>query len=253
MLVASACVFDSERRATIDVNVAGASSYVFRGQTFTTEPVAQLDTGIHLPTKDGGVATVGAFGNLDLSDHTGAAWAAPDHGGEFTQLDVFGSYGRRVGALDLSGGLRHYSWPAGESFPNAVFPATTEAFARAGIDALGATAAVAAHYDVDETHALYLRGDLTRQFELAPAVHLEATAWLGWSDGDHGWWLYHTHASGFADLGAEVAVRWDCDDVTSVRLGVAGTTMLDDGYREWMSTHTDADVLWVTLGVGWHF
>ncbi|MFO1078633.1 MAG: hypothetical protein U1E73_12990 [Planctomycetota bacterium] len=253
MLVASACVFDSGRRATIDVNVAAASSYVFRGQTFTTEPVAQLDTGIHLPVRDGGTATVGAFGNLDLSDHVGDAWAARDHGGEFTQLDLLASYGRRIGDFDLSGGLRHYSWPAGEEFPNGRFPATTEAFARAGVDALGCTAAVAVHYDIDEVHGLYVQGELARQFGLGKSVFLEARAWLGWSDGDHGWWLYSTHAAGLADLGGEIAVRWDCDDVTAVRLGVLGSTILDSAYRDWFATGVDADVVWATIGVGWHF
>lgn len=62
LMLGSACVFDSERRPLVDVNVAAASSYVFRGQTFDERPVAQFDTSLQLPTKDGGRVLLSGFG-----------------------------------------------------------------------------------------------------------------------------------------------------------------------------------------------
>ncbi len=249
----SACVFESERRPLVDVNAAVASSYVFRGQTFTEHAVAQFDTLVQLPTKDGGSASVGAFGNLDLADSVGQAWADGGHAGEFTQLDVVAGYGRKFGDVDVGVGLRHYSWPNGETFRFAPFPSTTEAFARVGGELFGLGASLTAHYDIDEVTALYVRGELTRAVALGEGWFLDGTVGLGWSDADHSQWLYRTHTAAFADLGGSVGVRCELDDITSARLAVSGSTIVDTQLRDWFDGKIDADVLWVTASVGWAF
>jgi len=249
----SACVFESERRPQVDVNVAAASSYVFRGQTFNERPVAQFDTLLRLPTKDAGSVSVGAFGNLDLTDGVGDAWADGDHRGEFTQLDTFVGYDRKLGDVEVGAGLRHYSWPNGETFRFAPFPSTTEAFARVGGELAGLGVALTAHYDIDEVTSLYLRGELSRVLPLRPGLDLEALLWLGWSDADHSAWLYRTSTAAFADLGGSLALRLQLDDVTTARVQVSGSTIVDDGLRDWFAGKIDADVLWFTVGLGWAF
>ncbi len=253
MLVASACVFDSERRPLVDVNVAAASSYVFRGQTFTEEPVAQFDAQLQLPTKDGGTGTFGAFGNLDLTDDIGAAWASPDASGEFTQIDLVAGYGRSFGGVDVAAGLRYYDWPNGESFRFAPFPSTTEVFGRVGGVLLGLDTALTAHWDVDEVHSLYMRAEAGHTIGLGGELHLELRVWGGWSDADHSLWLYRTATDAFADVGASAGLRWDCDAVTTARLVVSGSTIVDDDLRDWFDTRVDPEVVWVTASVGWSF
>lgn len=253
LLLGAGCVFESERRPLVDVNAAVASSYVFRGQTFNERPVAQFDTLVQLPTKDGGSASVGAFGNMDLSDNVGDAWADGGHEGEFTQLDVLAGYGRKLGDVDLGVGVRHYSWANAETFRFAPFPSTTEVFARLGGEVLGLGASVTAHYDVDEVTSLYVRGELTRDVSLGAGWSLDGTLWLGWSDSDHSWWLYRTHEAAFADLGGSLGLRCELDDLTTARLAVSGSTIVDTQLRDWFDGKIDADVLWVTASIGWAF
>ncbi|MEZ6017091.1 MAG: hypothetical protein R3F49_18385 [Planctomycetota bacterium] len=253
LCVAPSCVFDSARRPLVDVDLTAASAYVFRGQTFTERPVGQLETLVQLGTRDGGAVSVGGFGNMDLAGSIGDAWAVAGHSGEFTQLDVWAGYARRVGDLDVALGLRHYSWPAGEGFRFAPFPATSEVFARVGGAALGCDASLTAHYDVDATRSLYVRGALERAFTLRRDLTLEAGLWLGWGDADHGEWLYRTRATGLTDAGAAVNLRLDLDDVTSARLGVAASTIVDSDLRDWFAPRIDPDVTWATAGVSWAF
>jgi hypothetical protein len=253
LFIAPGCVFDSERRPLVDVDVAAASAYVFRGQTFTEQPVAQVDTLLQLPAKGGGAVSVGGFGNLDLDDSIGDAWAAEGHRGEFTQMDLWLGYGRRFGAVDVALGVRYYSWPYGDDFRFAPFPSTSEVFARVGRDVLGFDTSLSVHHDFDEVHSLYARGQVARTFELRHDLHLESALWLGWSDAAHSEWLYRTRVDALADLGASLGLRLDLDAVTSARLGVAGSTILDSELRDWFEPRIDADVVWATASIGWAF
>jgi hypothetical protein len=253
MLAAAGCAFEKESRALVDVNAAAASAYVFRGQTFRDRPVVQLDALLQLPTKGSGTASLGFFGNMDLTDEVGSAWMSPGAAGEFTQLDVFASYGRRIGDVDVAAGLRSYTWPNGESFRFAPFPSTSEAFARVGGELLGLATGVTAHYDIDEVHSLYVRGDVNRTLPLGGSLHLELSVWLGWSDADHSFWLYRTHEAAFSDLGGSAALRIDCDEITAVRIAVSGSTILDTDLRDWFDGNIDPDIVWATVSVGWSF
>lgn len=253
LLLGSACIFASERRATVDVNLQASSSHVFRGQTMTARPVAQGESTVHLPTKDGGTGSLGAWGNMDLTDHVGDAWFDGGHAGEFTQCDVWAAYDRRLGPVDAAIGLRHYLWPGNERFPFQPFPSTSEVFVRVGGEALGLHPALTAHYDIDEVESLYLRADLTHSVELAKTVRLELQAWLGWSDEKHSQWLYRTAKSGFSDAGCSAGIAVDLDPVTSLHFAAATSSIVDSAMRDWCTDHTDADLVWFTAGVAWAF
>ena len=120
-------------------------------------------------------------------------------------------------------------------------------------DLAGLDAALSVHHDFDEVHGWYVRGELGREFELRRALALETALWLGWSDDEHSFWLYRTHTSSLADLGAHVGLRLDLDDVTSARLGVSGSSIVGQDLRDWFDPRIDADRIWATLGVGWAF
>jgi hypothetical protein len=249
--LSSACVFSSEGRPTVDVNLQAASEYVFRGQVMTERPVLQAETLVQAPTADGGTASVAAWGNLDLTDHVGEAWFDPGHGGEFTQTDFQAAYGRSFGEVDASLGIRYYGWPNNETFPFAPFPSTSELFLRVGSDLDGFRPAVIAHYDIDEVESLYVLAEVMRDVPFSKTVRLELRAALGWSDDRHSAWLYRTPGSAFSDLGASVVLVVDLDEITRLRVGAHGSTIVDDDLRSWFEANSDADTVWFTAGVGW--
>lgn len=253
LLLGSGCVFDSDRRVAVDLGARTASAFVFRGQTMTERAVAQTDTVLQLPTRDGGTGSVGMFGNLDLDDGVGDAWMDPDHAGEFTQIDLWAGWARDFGGVDVALGLRHYAWPNGESFRFAPFPSTSEVFASVGVDVLGLHPRLTMHRDIDEVDSAYVQGEVSHTVALATSAHLEMRTWLGWSDADHSRWLYRSAESAFADLGASLGVRVDLDPVTSLRVAVLGSTIVDSTLRDWFATRVDADVLWFTVGIAWAF
>jgi len=246
-------VFDSERRPLVDVQFAAASSYVFRGQTFTEKPVLQLDGLVQLPTDDGGRAQFGVFGNLDLRDDIGTAWASEGHARDFTQVDFVGGYARTFGTVEFAAGVRHYQWAFGDTFRFAPFPSTTELYAQAGVPLFGGQTGLELHQDVDEARSLYARLRHDHSVRLNDRWSLAAAAWLGWSSPNHGEWLYRTHEAGFADLGASLSLVRHLDELTTARVSLHGSTIVADDYRDWFQPRIDADVLWVTASIGWAF
>lgn len=253
VLSSSACIFQSERRPDVDVNVLAATSHVFRGQTMTNRPVVQAATAVHLATADGGTGSVGSWGNLDLTDETGRAWFDAGHAGEFTQIDLWASYARRFGGVDATVGLRYYDWPNGEQFPFTPFPSTSEAFAEIAGDVAGFRPSLTAHYDIDEVTSLYVLAALSRSFELSKSARLDVQAWLGWSDEDHSLWLYVTEEAAFADVGGRIGLGIELDPVTTLQFAVAGSTIVDSGLREWFDGRVDPEVVWGSVGVVWAF
>jgi hypothetical protein len=48
-------------------------------------------------------------------------------------------------------------------------------------------------------------------------------------------------------------LRWDCDEVTTARLAVAGSTIVDTELRDWFDGKIDPEIVWVTASVAWSF
>jgi hypothetical protein len=247
------CVFDAERRPTSDVGMRLASAHVFRGQTMTGNPVFQPSLATGLPDRGGGTTTLRAFGNLDLTDHTGPAWFDRGHTGEFTQIDLSVAHTRRLFGADATLGAVHYTWANNETFPFGAFPNTGEVFAQIAGEVGPTRPSLAVHRDVDAADGLYVRGELAVPVPLARNLRVTATAFMAWSDADHGVWLYRTDVAGLADAGLEVRLACDLDAVTSVHVTAAGSTVIDDSYREWFAPRVDADVAWFGVELQWRF
>jgi hypothetical protein len=230
-----------------------ASAHVFRGQTMTENAVFQPSIAVGLPSKLGGSTTFRAFGNLDLTDHAGQAWFDDGHAGEFTQIDLTASQTLRLGPADVTAGLIQYTWANNSTFPFVPFPNTGEVFVQVAAEWAGLRPAITLHRDIDEVEGLYARADLSHDLLLSRDVRLQIAAWLGWSDDEHGRWLYRTATSGLADAGLEARLCFDLDPVTSLQVTAAGSTIVDDAYRQWFRPRIDADVVWFGVDLAWRF
>ena len=102
--------------------------------------------------------------------------------------------------------------------------------------------------------SLYSDLEAVKAWPLGDRFDLEVRAFAAWSDAEHGRWLYRRRTAGLADAGAEVALRAALDEVTSARLSVTGSSILDATYRDWFDDNGVApDVVFATLGFVWAF
>lgn len=251
--VPCSCVFTSERRPQVDVKVEAASAFVFRGQVMTDRPVLQPETAVLLPHADGSGTRLRAWGNLDLTDHTGDAWFDPGHAGEFTQIDLSVAHARSFGPVDVTAGLTHYTWANGESFPFRPFESTAEVFASCAGEVTGLRPMLTVHYDIDEVESLYIRAEVAREFALAEALRLLVRGGIAWSDDDHSQWLYSRPVDAWSDADLRATLLWSADDVTTVYGGVHASTIVDDTLRDWFRPRIDPDNVWFHAGVAWAF
>lgn len=254
VLVAPGCVFQNEDQAILDVNGTFASAYVFRGQTMTEKAVFQPDARASIPTVIGGDANFGAFANVDLTDEVGRAWFDPGHGGEATEFDLIASHSRKLGPVVAEVGAQYYNWPNHAEFPFQPFDSTTELYGRASAEVLGVKPSVTAFYDIDEVPgAVYVRGEVAAELKVSRGWWLEPGVWLGWSDDEHSTWLYGSSQTGFSDCGARIQLAHDLTPMTTLRVGVHASTIVDEDMRAWFDGKIDPDVVWFTAGLGFAF
>ncbi len=99
MMMAVSSVYGAEASLSLDA----ASAYVFRGVTFNDGAV--LQPGLEVGGLGG--LTVGTWGNLDLDDYDGVV-----ADGQFSEVDLYGSYALPCTLLDLSVGYTEYLYPS---------------------------------------------------------------------------------------------------------------------------------------------
>ena len=106
LLVGAACGFaaaEEEAGVGVDLSLDVASSYMFRGVTFSDGLVVQ--PGLEV---SGLPITIGVWGNLDCDDYDDML-----DSGQFSEIDLYASYAIPVEVIDLSIGYTEYVYPSG--------------------------------------------------------------------------------------------------------------------------------------------
>jgi uncharacterized protein (TIGR02001 family) len=166
---------------TVTANAGAASTYVWRGLTFTNRPVAQGDLSLALPLA-GGTLSGGAFANAEAGAYAGAqhfSMNAHDAAG-ITEVDVWAEYGRALGPASLAAGVVAYRFPNANGFTDAFN--TTEVYARATwSSALSPTVSV--YQDVGKVNGTYAEASVTHPVALTRGLTLTLGALAGTSRG----------------------------------------------------------------------
>lgn len=166
---------------SVTAGAGAASTYVWRGLTFTNRPVAQGDASLAVPVA-GGTLSGGAFANLELGAYAGPqhfSMNGPDRAG-ITEVDVWAEYGRALGPASIAAGVIAYRFPNAHGFTDAFN--TTEVYARATLaSALSPTVTV--YQDVGKVNGTYAEASVTRPVAVADGLTLTFGALAGASRG----------------------------------------------------------------------
>ena len=165
-LAAMAAATPASAQVTVGWDVAGFSSYVWRGLTLSGKPVIQPDLYLTIPLGKASF-TAGGWSNIELSKgkagtiSEGGALASPD----LTEFDWWGEIGVPVGIATITGGATGYIYPNNAGFTKA--SNTIEVYGKVGL-ATVLNPKVSAYYDVDKVKGLYVEGSVSQGVPIGP-------------------------------------------------------------------------------------
>jgi hypothetical protein len=271
-LLVSGCIVPKDAKPSLGLGVLSSTEYNHRGMVENERGVVQGDVKAGVPLTFGGTFEARAWGNMDMTYETGDAWMPRGHAGEFTEVDLTGSYLRTVGPVDLSLGVTQYVLPNGSEYLNESRGTTTEVFASVGGDVLpesifGFYPLVTAHQDIDEADGVYVNGGIFKGFELMKELSLHLGASIGYSNEKHSIWTYGVKEDGFSDLRGTATLSYRLDEHTTIAVSVAAWTLIDTDIERWVNNRAivsdhgggnfrrgiNTDTVWGTAGVSWKF
>jgi len=199
-LVSAPAVRAAEATVGVDVN----SAYVFRGVTFNDGFVAQPYLEV-----SGLPIDIGVWGNLDIEDYDGAV-----DGGQFSEIDIYGSYTLPIEAVDASIGYTEYTYPQGAE-------ADREISLSLGLDTILAPS-LGIFYGLDGgiEENVYLEAGVGHDIAVSEDIGLSLGAVVGYldpKDGESGFHQYALSASlsyQFVSLGVTYYGQIDDDVLT---------------------------------------
>lgn len=245
-LAASCTSIRGTERATASTNLTVATQYWFRGVPQSEELVAQPDATILLPLKDGQSASITTWGNFQLSNDAGDAAFADRNGGDFTELDVTGTYTRKVGDATVSAGVISYN------FPNAVGVSTHEAFLGATWDGTCVSQTLTAYYDFDQADDFYLTYGLGHTWQLDEKFTGTLSGLLGYMGEDQAAFYFAEQDSGFSDASVTGMLNYAYDANTNVYAKATAITVPDSTLRDASEARDfKTSTVIFTVGIGW--
>lgn len=184
-LAALAVASPAAAQATIGLDAAVFSSYVWRGVTYTNKPVLQPDAYVTIPLGKASV-TAGGWANVDIGKYDDANNDISESGGtsgfNVAEFDWWGEIGIPAGPATLTGGVTGYIFPnknCGLCFTKA--SNTIEVYGKVALSG-PLNPKVSAYYDIDKVKGLYVEGGVTHGFPLGPKT-LNLGALVGWNNG----------------------------------------------------------------------
>ena len=194
--------------AALDAN----SAYVWRGLTFNDGFVLQPSMDV---SANGFAFNV--WGNFDVDDYDGAV-----DDGEFSEVDLTGSYAFKLGAVDASVGVIEYLFPAGAD-------STTELFAGLAYD-LGAGFSISTkfYYDVDQVSDFYLTAGMGYSYSVNDKTTLGLSGLVGYTGEDFAEFYAGGTDGGFFNYTLTASAKYMVTDAFGVGANINYTDSIDD-------------------------
>lgn len=192
----------------LDINTA----YVWRGLTFNDGFVLQPSLDV---AKNGFGLNV--WSNFDLDDYDGAV-----DSGEFSEVDLTGSYTHTFGPVDVSVGIIEYLFPSGAD-------STTEVFA--GLDAgvgAGFSVSCTLYYDFDQVDDFFIDAGISYSYSINEPTTLSLTGSVGYAGEDFAAFYAGGADGGFFNYALTASVNYAVTDAFGVGVNINYSDSLDD-------------------------
>jgi hypothetical protein len=180
LMAAVAVAQPASAQVTVGWDVAGFSSYVWRGVTLSGKPVIEPDLYFTVPVGKASL-TAGGWGNIELGKYDGGdiseggGVAGPD----LTEFDWWGEIGVPVGVATLTGGATGYIYPNDNGYTSDFN--TIEVYGKVALST-PLNPKLSAYYDVDKVKGLYVEGSVSHGIPLGSQT-LTLGALAGWTGG----------------------------------------------------------------------
>lgn len=203
-MMAVSAAYAADTSLSLDI----ASAYVFRGATFNDGLVAQPGLEVALPAG----FSVGVWGNLDIDDYNGTI-----NDGQFSEIDIYGSYALPIEAFDASIGYTEYAYPGAEGDADREIGLSLGT--ALGIIDLG----LGVYYGLDGgiDKSLYADVSAGTSFELAEGLGLDLGTSIGYLDPDSG-------ESGFNDFTVSAGLGYGLVGASVTYIGQVDDDVLVD-------------------------
>ena len=180
LFTALAAAAPATAQVTLGWDVAGFSSYVWRGVTLSGKPVIEPDLYLTIPLGKASL-TAGGWANIELGKYDGGdiseggGLAGPD----LTEFDWWGEIGLPVGVATLTGGATGYIYPNDAGLTKDFN--TIEIYGKVALST-PLSPKLSAYYDVDKVKGLYVEGSVSHGIPIGAAT-LTFGALAGWTGG----------------------------------------------------------------------
>jgi hypothetical protein len=166
------------------------SSYVWRGLTMTSKPVAQPSAYVSIPVGNASV-TLGAWSNIDLGKYDDLQDEISESGGSsslnFAELEPYAEVSFPVGKTTLTGGVMGYVFPNAATAPNGFRLMTSDAntvevYGKVGVDA-PLSPELSVYYDLDKIKGAYIEAGVSYSVAASDQTSVELGAVAGFNAG----------------------------------------------------------------------
>ncbi len=222
----------AEKALPVDVKVGAdaVSTYVWRGQVLTDDPVFQPTATVSYKG-----LSLNVWGSLDMTDiheTSGHTW-------RLQEVDYTLAYAYSpIAGLDLQGGAIAYT------FPGTTFASTAELFAAATLSKVPLAPTLTVYRDIDEVDGWYGTAGVSHTFALTEKLGLALGASLGLGDSDyHGFYVGEAQ-SGLSDLLLSSSLNYAVNEHLSLSVYLKFSDMLDADLRHAArAAYGDVDVV----------
>ena len=231
-----------------DVEVAGATGYVYRGLQMNDGYGLETQGRIIFERADGSSVSGYAWGYFDGSGTPADGALETTNNARFSRLDIGAQWSRSFEKFGLSAGVASYN------FPNTLIAATSEAFFAGELTTTWLRPGAVVYYDFQNAKDVYIRVGAHPKLQLDRALTADLGLDLGYMGSDQAKFYYDVRNSGFSDLLLTGGLTYRQSEYFRAFARVGYSKVIDSTLKNQVSAlGFEDEIPWLSIGCGWSY